>query len=87
MPRTLKELAKEALDVQDACNLSGVAHGFARAMGDLGEHTKGTDERNRHPVAVLWADKIANLTGTQDLGNDVTTKAYSWAHDMVNGKG
>lgn len=85
MPRTLKELAKEALDVQDACNLSGVAHGFARAMTDLGEHTRGTDERNKHPVAVLWADKIAHLTGTQDLGNDVTTKAYSWAYDLLKG--
>jgi len=83
MPRTLKELAKEALDVQDACNLSGVAHGFARAMTDLGEHTNGTDARNKHPVAVLWADKIAHLTGTQDLGNDVTTKAYSWAYDLL----
>ena len=48
------------------------------------EHTKSTDERNRHPVAVLWADKVAHLTGTQDLGNDVVTKAYSWAHDLVN---
>lgn len=83
MSKTLKQLAQEALDVQNACNLSGVAQAFARAMIDLGEHTKGTDERNRHPVAVLWADKIAHLTGTQDLGNDVTTKAYSWAYDMV----
>lgn len=83
MPRTLKELAKEALDVQDACNLSGVAHGFARAMSDLMEHTRGTDQRNTHPVAVLWADKIAHLTNTQNLGNDVVTQAYSWAHDLL----
>jgi hypothetical protein len=86
MPRTLKQLAQEALDVQNACNLSGVVHGFARAMGDLMEHTKSTDERNRHPIAVLWADKVAHLTGTQDLGNDVTTKAYSWAYDLINEK-
>lgn len=85
MPRTMKELAKEALAVQNACNLSGVAHGFARAMSDLCSLVpSGTDARNTHPIAVLWADKIAALTGTQDLGNDTVTKAYSWAHDIVS---
>lgn len=90
MPRTLKELAQEALDVQNACNLSGVVHGFARAMGDLMAHTKSTDERNQHPIAILWADKVAHLTGTQSFGcyvcnggRDPVTQAYSWAHDMV----
>lgn len=33
--KTMKDLAREALAVQDACNLSGVAHGFARALGEL----------------------------------------------------
>ena len=84
MSKTLKQLAQDALDVQNACNLCGVAQAFAKVMLDLGEHTNGTDARNRHPVAILWADKIAHLTGTQELGNDATTKAYSWAHDMVN---
>lgn len=84
MPRTLKELAKEALDVQNACNLSGVAHGFARAMSDLMEHTKGTDERNTHPIAILWADKIAHLTGTQDLGNPTVMRAYDACYVLAN---
>lgn len=76
MARTLKELAKEVLAVQDACNLSGVALSFGRAMVDLGEHTNGTDERNKHPISVLWADKIAHLTGTQEIGNSVAMAAY-----------
>ena len=76
MSKTLKQLAQEALDVQNACNLCGVAQAFARVMIDLGEHTNGTVERNKHPVAILWADKIAHLTGTQELGNDKVTKAY-----------
>lgn len=86
MSKTLKQLAQEALDVQNACNLSGVAQSFARVMIDLGEHTKGTDERNTHPVAILWADKIAHLTGTQDLGNSAVTKAYSICHDLAKGQ-
>lgn len=52
-------------------------------MTDLGEHTKGTDERNRHPVAVLWADKIAHLTGTQTFGNDAVTKAYDACYALA----
>lgn len=84
--RTLKQLAQEALDVQDACNLCGVAQSFARAMIDLGEHTRGTDERNMHPISVLWADKIAHLTGTQCLGCNVVLKAYDAVRDIVEGK-
>lgn len=85
MNKTMKDLAREALAVQDACNLSGVAHGFARALGELRTllPSAGTDAINHHPIAVLWADKVAHLTGTQDLGNDRVTKAYSWAHDEV----
>lgn len=90
MARTLKELAKEALAVQDACNLSGVAHGFARAMVDLGEHTNGTAERNRHPVAVLWAEKIAHLSGLNGVfgaSKNAIESAYEWASGIIDGEG
>lgn len=85
MNKTMKELAREALAVQDACNLSGVVHGFSRAITNLREllPNAGTDAINHHPVCLLWADKIAHLTGTQDLGNSDVMKAYSWAHDEV----
>jgi len=86
MSKSLKSLAKEAIAVQDACNLCGVAQSFARAMIDLGTHTKGTDERNRHPVALLWADKIAHLAGTQDLGNTNVMKAYDYCHKLAKGE-
>lgn len=63
---SLAELAREALAVQDACNLSGVIHGFGRAIMDLRAclPNAGTDEINTHPVCVLWSDKIASLTGS-----------------------
>ena len=35
MAKTLKELAQQALDIQDACNASGVVHAFSRTMTDL----------------------------------------------------
>lgn len=83
MSKTLKELAKESLDVQDACNLCGVAQAFARAMRDLGDHTKGTDERNRHPITRVWLDKLNQLSGIQEHTTEIT-KAYSVVHDLVN---
>jgi len=69
--RTESELITEALNVQDACNLSGVVHSFSRAMTDLwalakeakeGEF-KGTEWVNTHRVARLYASKIKSLTG------------------------
>ena len=67
--KTLKDLAQESLDVQDACNLSGVVLGFSRALSALRElGINDTEALNRHPISVLWADKIAHLTGTQQPG-------------------
>ena len=61
---TLKAAAQAALDVQDACNLSGVAIAFADVMRTLCAHVDAsTGERNRHPIAVLWLDKMADLAG------------------------
>jgi hypothetical protein len=84
-PRTLAQLAQEALNVQDACNLSGVVHGWSRAMKELHEALPGasTDEINRHFVNQLWADKVAHLTGTQSIGNNVVMAAYDAAHVVI----
>jgi hypothetical protein len=79
---TMRELAKQALDVQDACNLSGVVHGFSRAITRLREllPNAGTDEINHHPIAVLWADKI------KDVAGDNVFEAYRWAEkEVANG--
>lgn len=86
--KTMKELAQEALNVQDACNLSGVVHGFSRAITNLRDllPRAGTDEINRHPISVLWADKIAHLTYTQCIGNEVILQAYAWARAMTEEK-
>lgn len=67
---TLADAARDALQVQDACNLSGVARAFVRAIDAL--HAAGirdTDERNRHPVAVLFAHKLASLAGVEPLSS------------------
>lgn len=65
---TLKEAAQQALDIQDACNLSGVAFAFARAVQAVCdashiEPRRGTDWRNTHPIVTMHLLKMAELNG------------------------
>lgn len=67
IPPTLAMLAREACDVQNACNLSGVVRTYAEvlsALRDLPECT-GNAWLHSHPIAIAFADKIASLTGIQ----------------------
>ncbi len=85
--RTWKELAAEALGVQDACNLSGVVVSFSNAIREvrarMEQEGKGsTDNINRHPICMLFADKISDLTGTRNASTPHMFKAYDWAHNQ-----
>jgi hypothetical protein len=69
--RNEQELAKLALQVQDACNLSGVVHSFSAVMTDLWELSRTVEGRgtawvNQHPVAKAFASKIESLSGDPD---------------------
>jgi hypothetical protein len=68
---TIKEAARQALNVQDACNLSGVVRSFASVIEILWKEPgcKGTDWVNTHPIAVLFSSKIASLTGSESSEN------------------
>ena len=61
----LKRLAQQALQVQNACNMSGIAHSFAKAMSELRvlQPQLGTDALNSHPITRLWASKVHDLAG------------------------
>ncbi len=69
MPLTPYERAcKNALDVQDACNFSGVLLSFARDMEVVREELKRTGKYDsnsfaKHPVALWYLDKLADLQG------------------------
>jgi hypothetical protein len=61
---TIQEAARTALDVQDACNLSGVLRSWAETREAVNAACPmGTAQRNTHPVNVLFANKCACLTG------------------------
>ncbi len=73
-------LAKDALAVQDTCNLGGVSNSFAEMVKELHRvpSYKGTLWIRHHPVIVLYVSKISSLV-TGDCGD---TKAFSAAYDI-----
>lgn len=86
--RTMKQLVQEALDVQNACNMSGIVRSYAEALSDLREILEkegsgfSTEKLNRHPVSVMWACKIADLSGAM-LTKEVS-HAFKWADFYLN---
>lgn len=85
--KTIKDLAQEAIDVQDACNLSGVVHGFSRAITDLRAHLEkepnfSTDKLNTHPICVMWSDKISSLSTSSTFTG--FSKAYEVVQKLAN---
>jgi hypothetical protein len=92
----LRRLADDAIRVQDACNLSGVAQSFAeacitlrliaQALGLPGD----TEWCNRHPIVTLWVDKLCDLNGhcgPASALNDEYSQAVKIVQDIAhNGK-
>jgi len=75
-----KKMAKDAILVQDACNLSGVVISFQRVLHELHDRGLSTTEINTHPLSVMYASKIDSLTG-RDF-----SRAYDWCEEKQDGK-
>lgn len=78
--RTLKELAKEAIQIQDASNLLGLSKGFAEAVQKVADNLRGgltsTSQINCHPINQLWTAKLHDLSGMGFSDQDAYSKAY-----------
>ena len=65
-----KEDYQNAIDSQNACNLSGIVFEFAKAMqkicNEASKNGHGTEWKNTHPIARLYAEQISFLTGKKD---------------------
>lgn len=59
---TMQDAARTALQVQDACNLSGVLRTWLECRDAVNAACDGTAARNTHPIHVLFANKVADLT-------------------------
>lgn len=58
---TLQRAARAALDVQNACNLSGVLRTFVKAQEAVFDSCNSTEERNVHPITRVFMSKLASL--------------------------
>jgi len=83
--RSLRELAQEAVAIQNACNACGLAGGLQRALSDLYGHAReqghGTKWVNEHHITRLWVDKLASLAG---LSTDLCSDSYHWCLDLID---
>lgn len=77
---TLREMAQKALDVQNGSNLSGVVHSFAEITAAMRAepHNFDTPTCNTHPVCLLFADKIFDLTGAHPGGSYADAVGFAW---------
>ena len=81
--KTIKDLAKDAEAVQNACNLSGVVHSFSKACSYLrllmNESPEGFSQEafHSHPIIRAWVSKIQSLTG------EMTTSDWQSLSDMT----
>lgn len=80
--RSMQTLAREALAVQDACNLSGVAlalFNLCRDLRELGDSS--TTTINQHPLVRLFVNKLVSLAipGAEIRMYDEFSKDYDIA--------
>jgi hypothetical protein len=64
----IQEAAKTAIEVQDACNLSGVLASFQRIVSDVlwpeaHKQKAGTEFVNQHAISTLFLSKLCSLNG------------------------
>jgi len=87
--KTLQELANEALQIQDACNLSGVVHSFHRVISEVWENAraqgKGTDWVNRHPIVRAYVSKLVMLS-RYEIGDDTFSEVMAIAENFAEKK-
>ena len=65
---TLQEASRDALAVQNACNVSGVVLAFGRAMSAVMDDCckpggGGPVAARHHPITVLFMDKLNDMCG------------------------
>jgi hypothetical protein len=57
----------DSVHVLNAVNLSGVVHSFSKVMSKISNESskkgRGTDWKNHHPIARMYAEKISELSG------------------------
>lgn len=89
IPRTVRELAQEAILVQDACNPLGLSKSFAKAVEELRDRLvlngRSGDTRAicNHPITRLWVSKLHDLSNMGVSDVDRFAEAYRACLEMA----
>lgn len=76
MSKNIRQLAEEALMLQDACNLAGVAGALQRTVAEIARMPgESTSSAAMHPVTRVIIDKIMDLAGM-----DERVRSGTWDH-------
>ena len=71
---------RQALLVQDACNISGVVISLGKLMEELCEQVPEGVNRGEwlrsHPALLLYVDKVNDMMGRVGLADDRYVRAY-----------
>jgi hypothetical protein len=94
----VKKAAKDAIEVQNACNLSGVLLAWHQAACALMAHHQSNSDPLflRHPINILFMSKVSSLMGvnTDCIGGikapqrgemvDAFSQAYDACKELIN---
>ncbi len=75
MEKTIDDWRRIAIQIQDACNLSGILISFTEWCAWARAHGMGTGAINNHPISTLFADKVNSLCPLS------FANAYTWAQE------
>ncbi len=88
----MKNIYQEAIDVQNACNASGVIHSLSRIVSYIWEEEvnkhpeekRGTEYVNTHPVVILFLDKLCSLAHIQsNYDCEIVSQAYKTCYEKA----
>lgn len=75
---------QDAINVQNACNASGVAQSLASVIKEI--EAESTDERNTHPIVKLYVYKLFLLAFPEVEHPNCFERPYLQACDAAEGK-
>lgn len=75
------QAAQDAIDLQGACNLTGVAHTLWQMCRYAMETLKDSDKVRQFPPILLTIQKICDMTGQPDF--DHYLEAYDACREMI----
>lgn len=83
--------AMDALEASNAVNASGIVHSLSVCMSNvlwpIAWHLKrGTDWVNRHPIVIVYLDKLADLAGAYVMDGPEVLRAYSAVQSISKGE-